>query len=241
MADWFELNGKKSTEYGVHVSTFPSIILPGERVQTYQVPGRHGDLEIRENAYSTIILTFECVSKNIDHMDEFSGMLRQRGWLRMGNYPEFAYWARMISQIDVDQVRKGRQNRAFSILFDCQPFRYIWPEPEAIVTSVSDYPTGSRSILNPGNVESKPKFVFRGSGEFTVTVGMTLMTFRDVEGGIVVDSKAEDCFNLDENMLENDKVEIGDSDFPKLQPGANMISWSGDIESITIYPRWRNV
>lgn len=241
MADWFELNGRKSTEFGVFVETFPSIILPSERVQTHQIPGRHGDLKVREGAYVPIILPLECFARNIEHLDEFSGWLREFGWMRMGKYPNFAYKASMISQIDIDEIRKGRANRRFSIVFDCQPFRYVWPEADSIPIAMSDYPNGSASIVNPGNVESAPRFIIAGSGEFSLTVGLTEMTFRNVESGIIVDCEAEECFNLEESLSANEKAEIGDDEFPKLRAGANMISWSGDITKVTIVPRWRNV
>ena len=241
MADWFELDGRKSTEFGVVVETFPSVVLPSERVQTHQIPGRHGDLKVREGAYAPIILPLECFARNIDHLDEFSAWLRDFGWMRMGKYPGFAYKASMISQIDIDEVRKGRENRRFPIVFDCQPFRYVWPEVQPIPIIMSDYPIGSATITNPGNVEAAPRLIIEGSGEFSLTIGLTEMTFRNVGSGIIVDCEMEECFNLEESLLVNDLVEIGDDEFPKLKAGANMIRWAGDIEKVTVVPRWRNV
>lgn len=240
MASWFELNGTKSTDFGVVVETYPPIILAAERVQTYEVPGRHGDLEIREGALKSIILPVECAAKNTEHLNEFAGWVRKRGMLRFGNRENEAYEARMISQIDVDQVMKGRSNRRFEVLFDCQPFRYIWPEAADEVIVTSEHSIGSYSLNNPGNVESEPKIVIEGTGEATVTIGLNMMSFSDLGGGLVVDSKVGECFNLEESLLMNDKIEIGDDDFPTLAPGANLISWTGDVTKITITPRWRN-
>ena len=241
MADWFELNGKKSTELGVFVETFPSIVLPSERVQSHQIPGRHGDLKTRENAYTPIILTLECFARNIENLDEFSAWIRNFGWMRMGKYPGFAYKASMISQIDINQVMKGRENRRFSIVFDCQPFRYVWPEAEPITIVTANHSMESVSVQNPGNTESEPRLIIEGTGEFTLTIGLTLITFKNVEGGVILDCEMQECFNLEESLLVNDWVEIGDDEFPKLNAGATMISWSGDVTKITIIPRWRNV
>lgn len=241
MADWFELNGKKSTELGVFVETYPSIVLPPERVQSHQIPGRHGDLKTRENAYTPIILTLECFARNIEHLDEFSAWIRNFGWMRMGKYPDFAYKASMISQIDINQVVKGRENRRFPIVFDCQPFRYVWPEAEPITIVTADHSMKSVSVQNPGNTESEPRLIIEGAGEFTLTIGLTLITFKNVEDGVILDCEMEECFNLEESLLVNDWVEIGDDEFPKLNAGATMISWSGDVTKITIIPRWRNV
>lgn len=240
MADWFELNGRKSTEFGVFVDTYPDIILPSERVQTHQIPGRHGDVKKKENAFNPIILPIECFSRNIEHVDDFSAWVREFGWLRLGKYPNFAYKGSMISQIDIAQVMKGRENRRFPVLFDCQPFRYIWPEAEPIEIVTANNPVGSYAVMNPGNVESEPRFIIEGSGEFTLTIGLTMITFKNVEDGVILDCEMQECFNLEESLLVNDWVEIGDDEFPKLNAGATMISWSGDVTKITILPRWRN-
>ena len=137
MADWFELDGRKSTDFGVYVETYPSIVLPSEKVKTHQIPGRHGDLKEREGAYASIILTIDCFARRLDHLNEFSAWLRDFKWFRMGKYPHFAYKASMISQIDIMQVMKGRENRRFPIVFDCQPFRYVWPEADPIEIIIS--------------------------------------------------------------------------------------------------------
>lgn len=241
MADWFELDGRKSTDFGVYVETYPSIVLPSEKAKTHQIPGRHGDLKEREGAYAPIILTIDCFARQLDHLNEFSAWLRDFKWFRMGKYPHFAYKASMISQIDIMQVMKGRENRRFPIVFDCQPFRYVWPEADPIEIVTSEHPIGSASVINPGNVESAPRLILEGNGEFSLMIGLTQLTFRDVDDGIIVDCDAEECFNLEQSLLANDKVEIGDDTFPKLLAGGNMISWSGDISKITIIPRWRNV
>lgn len=240
MLSYFEKGGRKSTDFGVVVESYPPIVIAAERSNVYEVPGRHGDLEIREKALKSIMLPVGCAAKNTEHLNEFVGWLRKRDMLIFGNRPNEAYEARMISQIDVDQIMKGRQNRRFEIIFDCQPFRYIWPEVDPITISTSDYPYGSCPLNNPGNIESQPKIVIEGTGAATITINTRLMSFTDLGGGIVVDCKIGDCFNLEESLLANELVEIGDDDFPVLEAGANIIAWTGAITKITVTPRWRN-
>lgn len=240
MLSYFEKDGKKSTDFGVVVETYPHIVIAAERSSIYEVPGRHGDVEIREKALKSIMLPVGCAAKNTDQLNEFAGWVRKRGMLIFGNRPNEAYEARMISQIDVEQIMKGRQNRRFEIMFDCQPFRYIWPETSPVVIITSDHPAGSYSLQNPGNAESQPKIAIEGTGAATIAINTRMLSFTDLEGGIVVDCKAGECFNLEESLLANDRVEIGDDDFPVLEAGANNISWTGAISKITVTPRWRN-
>ena len=49
LTDWFEWNGKKSTEYGIHVEEHPPITIPAERSTFTTVPGRSGSLTVLED------------------------------------------------------------------------------------------------------------------------------------------------------------------------------------------------
>ena len=53
MTDWFEWNGKKCTEFGIHVSEHPPITLPAERSAFTNVPGRSGSLTVEDMAFTT--------------------------------------------------------------------------------------------------------------------------------------------------------------------------------------------
>lgn len=240
MISYFEKGGRRSTDFGVVVETYPPLVIAAERTKIHEVPGRDGDLEVRENALKSILLPVTCVAKNTEHINAFAAWLRERGMLIFGNRPNEAYEARVISQIDVEQIMKGRENRRFEVVFDAQPHRYIWPEVQPVEIVTSMHPIGSYALENPGNAKSRPKIIIEGTGEATISINAKLMSFADLGGGIVVDSKMEECLNLEESLLANDRVEIGDDDFPVLEAGGNIISWSGAIEKITIEPRWRN-
>ena len=44
MMDWFEWNGIRCTQYGIHVLEQPPVTIPSERVTFIAVPGRSGSL-----------------------------------------------------------------------------------------------------------------------------------------------------------------------------------------------------
>ena len=44
MMDWFEWNGVRCTQYGIHVLEQPPVTIPSERVAFTDVPGRSGSL-----------------------------------------------------------------------------------------------------------------------------------------------------------------------------------------------------
>lgn len=61
--DWFEWNGAKCTNYGMHVLQQPSYIRPAERVEYKEIPGRAGSLTLLEgeDVYDDISLACTCV------------------------------------------------------------------------------------------------------------------------------------------------------------------------------------
>ena len=63
MNDWFEWNGVRCTEYGVHVLEQPPLTMPSERATFTVVPGRSGSLTTLEgdDVYDDLVLTATCI------------------------------------------------------------------------------------------------------------------------------------------------------------------------------------
>ncbi len=82
-------------------------------------------------------------------------------------------------------------------------------------------------MTNPGTYKSAPRIKITGTGTAVLTIGTQIVEVDDLGGGIIIDSELGECFNLTETALLNGKVTLMDEDFPTLQPGANIISWTG--------------
>ena len=70
MNDWFIWNGKRCTEYGIHVLEQPPITIPAERATFTNVPGRPGSLTTLEgdDVYDDLILTAQCNKSGISDL-----------------------------------------------------------------------------------------------------------------------------------------------------------------------------
>ena len=97
--------------------------------------------------------------------------------------------------------------------------------------------TNGKQLTNPGNVASRPRITVKGTG--TVTLSIAGQAIQLTDGGIV-DSEAEDCFDLDEMSLANGRMT---GDFPTLPVGTSYINWSAgtgsSVSSVVVEPRWR--
>lgn len=94
--------------------------------------------------------------------------------------------------------------------------------------------TSGQFINNPYCVASEPVITVTGSGDITLMVGQYIILLEDVEGSITIDSRLQEAYNGDE--LQNGKMT---GDFPKLVPGQNAVSWTGNMISMVVKPCWR--
>ena len=230
MNDWFEWNGKKCTEYGIHVSEHPSITLPAERATYTNVPGRSGSLTTLEGdaVYDDIILTATCFISDTSRLNEISSWLRGGGIVTFANREGGFYYARVVNQISFDKIMRGKPHRSFAVNFRCKPFWYE-KDVKPITVTGSGY-----QISNPGNVDSVPIITVYGNGDATLMVGMTIVELTGIEESITVDSILQETYKGTD--LQNNRMS---GDFPVLKPGRNAVSWTGNISRIVIEPNWR--
>lgn len=237
---WFEFRGENSQEYNVRIMDNFSVSAPGVRGTSKTVAGRSGDLWLSTGEYNVI---------DIKHtirvpMSRYGDMLRWldgSGSLVFSQSPEYAYKARFNRNgggnsrgIEFKSVTKGADPLLEGqIVFTCQPFRYMNPEPK------TEEFTSSGTIYNPGTASSQPKVTITGSGDFSVTIGGETLYFTGISGGIVVDSELMDALTLDGTALLNNNM----SGTPwQIQPGANAVNWevsTGSVTKVEILPRWR--
>ncbi len=240
MPDWFKFCGKSCKDYGVTVLEFPPLTTSEESITSVTVPGRAGDLEIRDGSYKSFELTLTCYIADLSNVAKIAAWLSARGPLILGNMPDRYYIARMTEPVEFEQIVRGRKQRRFDLPFWCQPFRYHVEQTEG----ANDIPLTSspHTLTNPGTYKSAPRIKVEGTGDVVLTIGTQIVEIEGLEDGIIIDSELGDCFNLTESALLNGKVTLMDDDFPTLAPGANIISWTGDgVTKITVTPRWRDL
>lgn len=231
--DWFEWNGVRCTEYGIHVTELPQPTIPAERVTHTNVPGRAGSLTIYEGdyVYDDVILSCTCVIADPARISSIAGWLRGVGTVTFANRDGGFYYARVVNQIPFEKILRGNPHRSFAVNFRCQPFWHV-SKVEPVSIPITEETTAT--IVNPGNVPSAPVIAVTGTGEITLMVGTTIVELVDMDGRIVIDSELQEAYDGTTSM--NSKMS---SDFQLLMPGQNAISWSGDVTAIVIEPKWR--
>ncbi len=229
MNDWFEWNGRRCTEYGIHVTEQPPITIPSERATFTNVPGQSGSLTTLEgdDVYDDLLLTVSCFIADPARIPAIAAWLRGSGTVTFANRQGGFYHARIVNQIPFEKILRGNPHRAFAVNFRCKPFWYqAGVQPITLTTS-------GTFITNPGSVFSEPVITVYGSGEVTLMVGMTI-TELEITDNITLDTPLMEAYSGSTSM--NSRMS---GDFPTLLPGQNAVSWTGNVSRVVIQPNWR--
>lgn len=229
---WFEFSGIKSGDIGLRLMKMPRRYTPAKRGVYEEVPGRDGYMWLPEDAYMPVDITVECQTLDDYSMDDINAWLIGRGesWLRFSDEPGRAYKAQVIDAANAENRFLRFDRKVLSIPFRCQPHRYEYPE-SAAVTVVDNY------VDNPGTADSLPRIVVTASGDWSIAINGELI---EVTGGsVIIDSELRDCLSIDGAELANSRVTL--SNFPKLSPGANLISWTGSVSNVSVLRRVRYI
>ena len=230
MNDWFIWNGKKCTEYGIHVQEQPPITIPAERATFTNISGRSGSLTMLEgdDVYDDMILTAQCMVSDASRISEIAAYLKGSSTVTFANRQGGFYYARIVNQISFEKILRGNPHRSFAVNFRCKPFWYQENVPEITVT------TSGTFVNNPGSVYSEPVITVYGSGEITLMVGMTIVELDGITDSITLDTPLMEAYKDTTSMNS-----CMSGDFPKLLPGQNAISWTGNVSKVVIQPNWR--
>ena len=241
---WFEFKGIRSDEMGIYLRQMATRFVPGVNIERKKVDGRNGALKYGPRTYNDVQVRIECDVRDETRLTQVLAWLTGEGLLRFSDEPEFAYEASVEKEFSRAPIMSRYKGQRFVIVWTCQPFRRLYPEADNLTF------TQDSSFTNPGTAPALPKVEIRGSGTFSVTIGMQTVYFTGVSDGIIVDSELGDALTLDGAQLANDRM---DGPLFEIQPGYNGISWiaggeddegnalSGNVQSVTITPRWRYI
>lgn len=227
-------DGKCLNDFGIFVDTANIHKKPKKRVTKVSVPGRNGDLILKEKetTFDNIEIVFPCFiregfEENFNDLMNYLGSRKgykvlqsDSDWdtFRMGMYltelaPETGAW-----------LKYGK----FSLTFDCMPQRFL--TAGQTMTEV----TNGAEFYSPSAFDSQPLLRVYGNG--TLTVNSDVITVANNSNAYVdIDSELMDCYYGTVNL--NSKVSFATKEYPVLVPGSNTISFTG-ITKVELKPRW---
>ena len=244
MIGFISWNGKRSDEFGIEMEKYPNYRKPQRKMDKYPVPGRNGDIIMVQDAWENVQQTYDIFfGDGITDHSVPDCLSRIADWLFIPNGycelwdsfdPDHYRLAYFEGPFNPNSLSVGRVGKT-TIEFHCKPQRYLFTGKTPI-----EFSSSPAAIINPTAFASKPLiFVERSAdGDGTIAVGGTLFTITGIPAsGLYIDCEEMYCYDGNgENM--NSHVVSGTSEFATLPPGSSSVSFTGNVQTVTITPRW---
>ena len=228
---YFILDGQTSFNNGIVVTNRPDFPAPERNYNTYDIPGRDGQLYEDLGTYNDIELEIECnFIDNPNRWHEHWRMVKK--WIlkpgmrkiRVSDDSDY-YW--IVKKIVLGTAeRQIIQSAEFTITLTLDPWSYLVSGANQVsynqITS-NDYDT------------SKPIYYITGEGMCTLTVNGNAVT-ANVGQNLTIDTYREICYRTD-GTLQNTAINA-DYDKMFLLPGTNTITISSGF-TCNVQPNWR--
>ena len=234
-AAWFSFKGIKSDDMKVFMLELPARQSTAESGSQKEVPGTSGGLWVPDGGYERINVSVRLEAGDGSDVDAINAWLMGEGDLIFGDEPNRAYRARISKPSERTHTRR-RINRTWKQAFDCEPFRYLYPEAEGILIQES-----GTKIANPGTASARPLIKVNGSGDGTLMIGRATMLLSGMNAPIYLDCDAKMAFQgegttNDPRVLATQHVT---GEWIEIAPGESFVSFTGGITSVVVAPRWR--
>lgn len=178
--NYFIFNGLDSRDFGIHIDNEPDIVKPTRKLNTVSIDGRSGYLLYsdvdNEEVLDSFSLSITCTLSDENKLPDVMKWLRGYGKLILSNNSDKYYNALITNQIDFERV--FRRFKAFTVIFECQPYAY---EIENEIISKDTIPnlltlTSKNNVLNvPNSIPDDIKtFILYGDTKYLETETNTI-------------------------------------------------------------------
>lgn len=225
-------NNKSSADCRIQVAHPPGYAYPERDYTITHIPGRNGDIIQDNGCYKNVERTYE-VSFDVPNEDFATYANAVSAWLhsttgyaRLEDSYEPNYYR--MATYQESNIFENLYNQAgtATIVFECKPQRFLKTGDNIITIQ------NSLTIMNPTGFEAYPLFKVTGTSG-VLTVNGNSITFSSIDNFVMLDCELQDAYK--ENINKNSTIS---GTFPVLKTGSNTISWTGDISSVTMKPRW---
>lgn len=225
-------NNKSSADCRIQVAHPPGYAYPERDYTITHIPGRNGDIIQDNGCYKNVERTYEVSfdAPNEDfatYANAVSAWLHSTtGYARLEDSYEPNYYR--MATYQESNIFENLYNQAgtATIVFECKPQRFLKTGDNTIAIQ------NSLTIMNPTGFEAYPLFKVTGTSG-VLTVNGNSITFSSIDDFVMLDCELQDAYK--ENINKNSTIS---GTFPVLKTGSNAISWTGDISSVTMKPRW---
>lgn len=228
----FTYKNKNSLDFGLFIAEDFKITSPSVRNEFVEVIGADGELLSGDLKLKNTKISIPVYLSQKEKIADISNWLKSDvGWhdLTLSSGQGFIYQAVLTDEYDFEDTFGWLSKGVLS--FDIKPFKFL-------KTGLEEITLGSL-IKNPLNRPSKPRIKIEGTGNISLRIGKSILTLKNVDRGIIVDSLYQTVTNLSGSSLQWDK--LTSYPLPEIEPGINAVTRTGNITSLKVIPRWEAI
>lgn len=238
MSDYLIYNGRATTEFNLKLENGVTFASPSKNLEFEKIGGLDGEVVTGDGTLNNVTRDFPFTissdkKRNVQEIaTELSNWLKSSNeWhdLEFSGDPDYIYRAIYIDEYNLDRVTNFYGKVVLS--FICKPYKFLKSGRGEI--------TLGTNIINPTNRPSRPKITIKGTGNITLKIGESLWEFKNISGGIIVDTLLDVVTTLDGKSLAWDKTIT--YPLPKIATGKQLVTITGAVTDITIIPNWEAI
>ena len=238
MVNWFDYNSVNSfKDLCALVQTKNIFSSPAPDLSALEIPGRSGDLILNNNRFKNIDVQYTCaiILTKGNTFAEAARKIRAALLATVGEYKRLAdsydanYFRLAVIKKEITIDPKGLYDGTVKVTFNCKPYAYSFAGQ--LVKTI----TAPCILTNYEKAAALPLIKIYGSGDVTLEINGKAFNLSAVDDYIEIDSERLAAYKDGQNASAKTNCQ----EFPALLPGANNITWRGNVQRLEITPRWR--
>lgn len=243
----FTFGGVNTANYGIFISGEGVYNSPERDVTMLTVPGRNGQLTIDNGRFENIEVAYPCFIEKASGQTDIASAIRAF----RNDLGALTGYQRLEDTYHNDEYREGifragldikpvvyHTGGEFEVTFDCKPQRWLTSGEELFVF------TEATTLTNPSLFPSEPIIRVSGS-DGTVAINDIIINVAQLPAAysgqeLYINCEIGDayCYDLITGELVNLNSYVSWNEYPRLDPGANNISFTQYITRVSFVPRW---
>lgn len=223
-----EFKGKRNQAFDCIVTHLDRRKRADEQVELIEIEGRSGTLVDRYGTHHSYEREMQLANIREENVAGINKWLSGRGILRTSVDPHGYFYADIIGELTREWI--GCQSHYISTTFLVEPYFYLDTGSHPIEI------TSSKQLSNLGTIEAEPLITVYGNGNGEIHINDKTIQLTGLTSHLTIDSR---MLHVHKDGLPAGRVMSGE--FPVLEEGTNIVSFSGGITRLSLTPRWREL